>query len=222
MIDAARSLLDVLVAALWQDALIGLCTAVMLWIAGRRISASTRQFVMQSALLAMLIVPVVTTAPQIASHSAAFPTQIALSPNGPSVPVSTYSSMDWRRIDVALSDNAVLSIACAWALGALLLLARVGLGFLRLPSILHRSTRLSDYDGVRVYVTAGVGVPFSVGFIMPSIVVPQSLLGTAELRSAIMHELAHVRRATRGRIRSSSSRGRCCSLIPRPFLCSAP
>lgn len=194
MIDAARSLLDVLVAALWQDALIGPCTAVMLWIAGRRINASTRQFVMQSALLAMLIVPVVTTAPQIASHSVAFPTQIALSPNGPSVPVTTHSSMDWRRIDVALSDDAVLCIACAWALGVLLLLARVGVGFLRVASILHRSSRLQDYEGVRAYVTAGVGVPFSVGFIVPSIVVPQSLLETAELRSAIAHELAHVRR----------------------------
>ncbi|HKU66206.1 MAG TPA: M56 family metallopeptidase [Candidatus Baltobacteraceae bacterium] len=194
MIQAARVLLDVLAAALWQDAIIALFAAALLWIGGRRVNASTRQFVMQSALLVMLILPVATTAPRIASSGAKMPAQISLSPQGPAVTVTTRSSLDPRRIDVVLNDGAVLSLACAWALGAGLLLLRVGAGFLRVASVLHRSSRLRDYEGVRVYATTAVGVPFSVGFIAPSIVVPQSLLGTAEFHSAIMHELAHVRR----------------------------
>lgn len=99
-----------------------------------------------------------------------------------------------------------------WALVALALLARLGLGALAVRRIVARATPLTDpsweaplyeiadrmglADAPRLVRSADVQMPFAAGLRRPVVVLPvESEAWSAERRTAVLiHELAHVRR----------------------------
>src|SRR5579864_6803752 len=98
---AARTLLDVLFASLWQDACVAICVAVVLALAGKRLNAATRHVVLQAALLVMIALPFVTTLSHVQSYQ--------LSATGHGTTASTTSAVQStpgttlvRQIDVVL------------------------------------------------------------------------------------------------------------------------
>ena len=109
-----------------------------------------------------------------------------------------FSSLDW-------TDWLVV----AWAVGAMLLLARLNFGFARVWYISSRSVdsnsliellRFSWNRGVRVRRSDAVSVPMMWGFFRPTILLPSDTDNWQEerLRAVLLHELAHIRRAGTG------------------------
>ena len=196
MIAVARDILDVLFATLWQGACIALVVAAVLAFTGRRLNAATRYIVLQGALVAITIVPLVTTLPNILAH--------ALIHGGHAVERSSAAkdiasgglASAVRRIDVPLDDRAVLMLTGAWIIGVLGFTLRIGTASLQLVRLTRRSERLADRGGVRIYASRDIGVPLAIGFAMPSVIVPTALAADAgeEFECILLHELAHVRR----------------------------
>ncbi len=196
MIAVAREILDVLFASLWQGACIALVVAAVLAFTGRRLNAATRYIVLQGALVAITIVPLVTTLPNILAHAAVQGRAIA----GPSAAknVGSVGALDAaaRRIDVPLNDRAILMLTGAWIIGVLTFTVRIGAGSLQLVRLMRRTERLADRGGARVYASPDIGVPLAIGFATPSVIVPTALAAEAgeEFECIMLHELAHLRR----------------------------
>jgi TonB family protein len=192
---AARTLLDVLFASLWQDALIGICVAVVLLLAGRRLNAATRHVVLQAALVVMVILPVATTL----SHVHAFALNesghgVAAAATGTSAKAQNATQV--RQIDIVLADRAVLWLVALWLAGAAAFLLRIALAAVQLRRIVRASERLADRGGAHLYASATIPVPVAFGLLKPAIVVPSKFVreGGDELECILLHELAHVHR----------------------------
>lgn len=123
-------------------------------------------------------------------------------------PILAWKSVVGRFASVVswLFDDAKL-IVWLWALGALALLARLALGFLRLRHIKRSLIRLNGADvaascaSVGRPVTIGasddVDCPCVIGYVRPVVALPSSLireLDSPNLRRVLAHEMAHVRR----------------------------
>jgi hypothetical protein len=101
-----------------------------------------------------------------------------------------------RRIDLILSERAVLLLTALWIVGVLAFALRIGLGSLQLARLLRRSSLLASREGIRIFESPDIGVPLAIGFTRPSIVVPAAL-GTElgeEFECIVLHESAHIRR----------------------------
>jgi len=196
MIVVARGLLDVLFASLWQGATIALAVAAAFIVTGHRLNAATRCIVLQGALVAIALVAIATTLPNIMPNASI--------QGGHGVPVSSAARIGAavdlaaaaRRIDVPLSDRAVLILTGAWIIGALTFTLRIGAGSLQLARLVRRSKRLADRGDVCVYASPDIGVPLAIGFAIPSVIVPTTLAAKAgeQFECIMLHELAHVRR----------------------------
>jgi beta-lactamase regulating signal transducer with metallopeptidase domain len=205
MIAAARIVLDVLFASLWQGALIAGCGAAMLAFSGRRFNAATRHIVLEIALAATVLIAVLTTFGNLTAHvfdrgeHALLPhaSASAVPVNASSQEASAASRWDRaaRRVEIALSDSVVMLLAGAWSVCAWTLVLRIGFCYLRLSRLVQRSTRIADRNGVRVYASSATRIPIAAGFLNPAIVVPHAVVAAGdEFECAILHELAHVRR----------------------------
>jgi hypothetical protein len=116
----------VLFASLWQGACIAFAVAVVLAFAGRRLNAATRCILLQGTLVAVAIVPFVTTLPSVASQTLMrFEYAIAHAPAGKGVARRGGLMTVPRRIDVGLSDRAVALLIAAWLIGVVVLTLRV-------------------------------------------------------------------------------------------------
>ena len=196
MIGAARVFLDVLFAGLWQDALMTCIVMAALGFVGRRLNAATRCVILQTILVAMLLVPVMTT---ISSRSAPVPNVTGESPGVQTMVAARSERAAFavvRRIDIALSDQDVLLVTGAWLAGMLFFGMRVALGYLQLLRLVDRAQRLSNRAGVRLFASRDVDVPLMTGFGTPSIIIPMELLEEdgEELECVLLHELAHAER----------------------------
>ncbi len=196
MIAVARVLLDVLFASLWQDALIAICIAAILFFWDRNLNAATRHVILQSALVAIVLVPLVTTLVNVMPHEIEVVGHGVTGHSPTSVVPADNSPTPGHRIDVVLSDRAVLMFIGAWVIGVFVLSLRVGLGSLQLQRLVRRSKRLADYHGVRLYASTDVVVPLAFGFATPSMMVPTALAADPgeDGECVLLHELAHVRR----------------------------
>lgn len=193
----ARVLLDVLFASLWQGAFVALTVAAVLGLTGRRLNAATRYIVLQGALVAIVIVPLVMTLPNIMSQALIQGGHgLAGSGGARNLASGGLGMAAARRIDVTLGDSAVLTLAAAWIVGVLTFTVRIGAGSLQIRRLKGRSTRLADRGGVGVYASPDIIVPFAIGFTMPSVIVPTALAAEAgqEFECIVLHELAHLRR----------------------------
>ena len=197
MTFAARALLDVLVAGLWQGACIALVAGAILALTGRRLNAATRCVVWQAVLLTMLVVPLSSTFASALGHRAetsSFITQVEAP--APAVTHEALAPAAAPRIHVALSDGIVLALAGAWLIGIAICALRVVAGAMQLSRLVRRSERLSDRGRVRIYASPDTSMPLAFGLIAPSVIVPAELAarGGEQLECILHHELAHVRR----------------------------
>jgi TonB family protein len=83
-------------------------------------------------------------------------------------------------------------LAWAWASGAMLLLTRWAVGFLRLARLTRSARRLKD----NIRVSSAAATPMTWGLLRPVIVLPASALDwpEEERRRALRHERAHIER----------------------------
>jgi TonB family protein len=192
----SRALLDVLFASLWQDAIIGLCAAALLVVIGKRLNAATRHVVLQAALVAMVVVPALTTLPHISSSAITLSGYGTASSAAATGAGNAQHASGLRSIDVALADRVALAIAAVWVAGALAFFLRIALGAAQLSRFVRQSERLENRNGVRVYASPRIPVPVAFGLLRPAIVVPTEIVaqGGTELECVLLHELAHVHR----------------------------
>src|SRR5262249_28918744 len=108
--------------------------------------------------------------------------------------------------------NAAQVALMIWAPGAMLAVARLLLGTLRMRRITRNAERLIDYpwsmltnrlrgqlgirDHVAIYASAEVAMPMTWGVLIPVIVLPpESSAWSGEWRRVVLlHELAHIKR----------------------------
>lgn len=144
-----------------------------------RASADLRYRVWLAALVttALFLIPMPVPEP--------FRIEIVTGPSG-AANVSMAAPWNWPRNWPAL-------IVLVWATGTTLLLARLGIGLVRLAELTHRA-RPAHTDGV--LVTDGVTTPMTWGALRPVILLPAYVADwPAEKRAAvILHERAHIER----------------------------
>jgi TonB family protein len=196
MMPLARTLLDVLFASLWQDAIIGIALGMVLLLAGKRLNAVSRHVVLQAALIAMIVCPVATTIAHLGGHDATISGYGTAANDASNLSTNAQPSLDLRRIRVTLGDPMVLSVVVIWIVGAATFALRIALGILQLSRAVRRSEVAGERNGVRVYASSVLRVPVALGLIRPAIIVPADLVyrGGNELECVLLHELAHVQR----------------------------
>lgn len=195
MIALARQVVDVLLAALWQDACIALSVGAVLALSGRRLNATTRFAALHALLFTLIAVPLLTTLPRASAQDATRMLVFATSPESGRLPDLARASAP-RVVDVASSDALVAGVTVLWLLVLAAFVLRYAVSAHRLSRLLRRSTLVTRRGGVRVFASPDVPVPLAYGFARPSIVVPADVAARAgeELECILLHELAHVRR----------------------------
>jgi len=191
---------------LWQGALVGAATAIVLRLM-RRQSAEARHAAALAAMAMIAAFPLVTFALVLNDVLAT----IEIARAGADVTAATADSSDgawWTMVDASTPTLAIV-----WIIGAALLhlrlivrwgrverLRRCGVSpaaapLVRLVDELHE--QLNVRRAVRVLESSLVRTPAVVGWLSPVVLVPlgvQMTLTPAQLRAIIAHELAHIRR----------------------------
>jgi len=188
-----------------------LTVTLLLTVAMRRSSASARYFVWAGALAAILVLPVLSLVlPRWEFAVKALPAGAAASqaPVSESVPVTAEAS----RVEAPPSERALPWPAAIWLAGAMIGLARLAAGHLRLWVSLGRAVEVSGPEwlalvdeiaaqsglgrAVRVRRSPETDVPLTCGVFAPTIVLPGgSEEWNAERRRVVLlHELTHARR----------------------------
>jgi beta-lactamase regulating signal transducer with metallopeptidase domain len=215
-----------------------LAAAGLLSVGLRNASAASRHAVWSLALGALLLLPVLTwatpawsvailpapPAPVAGNASLDTETSAAASERLPSAlpGQAAIGEIVARRVEAASAPlaaaapvwpfNAAQTALLIWAAGAMLALARLLLGTLRMRRITRNAERLIDYpwsmlmnhlrgqldirDHVAIYVSAEVAMPMTWGVLIPVIVLPpESSAWSGEWRRVVLlHELAHIKR----------------------------
>ena len=215
-----------------------LAAAGLLSVGLRNASAASRHAVWSLALGALLLLPVLTWAVP-AWRVAILPSLRAPVAENATLNTETSDAVD-ERLPLALPSQAAIGDTVApqfegasaplataapvwplnaaqialliWAAGAMLVLARLLLGTLRMMLITRNAERLIDYqwsmltnrmrgqlgirDHVAIYVSAEVSMPMTWGVLIPVIVLPpESSAWSGEWRRVVLlHELAHIKR----------------------------
>src|SRR5436305_662029 len=173
---------EVLIACALKATLI-LIAAWLLTIAMRRASAAARHMVWVFALAALLLLPVFTVA--IPQWTVTVP-QSKIGPARPSQVRSPVSAeCDWRIL--------------AWLAGATFVLARFGMGTLRIWVITRRARPMSIAgmsDRVALLAAERGAMPVAWHVLRPVILLPNEAAEwpPERLRAVLLHELAHVDR----------------------------
>jgi beta-lactamase regulating signal transducer with metallopeptidase domain len=110
------------------------------------------------------------------------------------------------------SGRILGALEIVWAFSSLVMLVRLGFGYLKLRGLKADATpapaewqfrlrSLSGINGVRrhtqVLVSSRIAAPMSLGFLNPAILIPRALLDTlseSELEHVVLHELGHLQR----------------------------
>lgn len=119
---------------------------------------------------------------------------------------SNWTSFGWERMVVIDPNYIPINIPQAaaepvplwiwvWGVGASLVLARIGLGFIRVHMLRRGSIQLEQLSSdVAVYATDDAG-PAVVGALRPAVLMPRKLLDSLsdeEIHDVLAHEFAHV------------------------------
>ena len=193
----------VLLDFLWQGALIGCATALLLT-ALRNARAASRYLVACSGLLLCLLWPAATLVLRL-SHGA--DAGAGALPLGPLLAGGATQADGWRDI---LQGNLSWVVG-AWALCAAALALRMVCGLLWIGRAARRDSGNAQWQahldrlahgfgiarGVRLQVVDGLASPVTAGWWKPVVLVPASLVSGMPpqlLEALLAHELAHVRR----------------------------
>lgn len=194
-------IVTLVINSLWQGALVVGISALVLGLVPQR-NATTRYAVWFLALLALVAIPLATTAshfgaqlvPLFAHRRAAANASFALVPIG-ALAIGTGKWLAWAP---ALGSSGILpAIGALWSAGAALGLLRLVMSFVRISRVRRCATALFFVDGVPILASDELSVPIATGITAPVIVLPSLLaetLSETDLRCTIEHELAHIRR----------------------------
>jgi TonB family protein len=195
-----------LVHFLWQGAAIGIVTAAVLATCPRAM-ARTRYLIAGAGLVAMTLAPLVTlglvwqTAPAMTSDLPAFAVDVAVQATGGGT-LSTATLMPWLPVAVGV-----------WAVGVLLLTARLVVAWLRTEQVRRRDVqvvseglqaavrRLAHDLGITrpigLFESPWIDVPTVIGWLQPTILLPLGALtglSVQQIEAVLSHELAHIKR----------------------------
>ena len=197
MLPELQTLAQIFAERLLNTAAEGILVAGLVWVLLRlvpRQNSGTRFALWFGALLAIVALPFFSASSFAAAHFATVDRA-----NG--------------HARIVLSTAVALSLFIGWALGAGLLLLRLGLGLWRVqhfrrsffeldPSSLAPAIAgiVRDFKSgrkVKLCVSKEATVPAAIGFFRPAIVFPAWLLpqlSADEIKLILLHELAHLRR----------------------------
>ena len=212
-----------LVHFIWQGFLIAGAAAGLFHVL-RRAGAAHRYAVGCVALLLMAAAPIVT-AVRVASTTQPLPVSLSEAAGAPQpaavprvsafpgvAPESTASLASSPAANHDRYASVLPAIAIIWAIGVVMLAARLTAAWLRARQVRRAASPVGDpwrrrLDGIaeRLGLTrpialaesAAIDVPTLVGWIRPAILMPASVLTgltPAQLDAILTHELAHVRR----------------------------
>jgi uncharacterized protein YjbI with pentapeptide repeats/beta-lactamase regulating signal transducer with metallopeptidase domain len=219
--------------ALWQGGLIvlGVWLFVRAW---PRLNASTRYAIWSATLAAVVIVPIATTLPFFSFSTAGTPTP-AVTSSSPQTSAKAQRLVRAPKVTHALTSPVkqvateqpaalpprfrvtfplplAIGVFAIWVVLALVALARLTIGLLRLEQLkrdalplpveyrdaMERWTRANKGSReVRLCVSDETDVPVAVGLFDAMILIPRTLLerlSAAEVDQISLHELAHLRR----------------------------
>lgn len=196
MMQFARTLLDVLFASCWQDAIVLLIALAVLASLGRRLSSATRHAILQLALYAMVFVPIATTLPHLASAQVFESGHGVAGATGAAGSAHAAWTIAARRIDFILKDGIVAGLIVFWAAGVLWFGLRMAASVVRFSRIVAAGKQIAVRGGVPVYASEKIGVPFAAGLVAQKIIVPADLANAqpSQFTCVVLHELAHLRR----------------------------
>lgn len=200
----------VLLHFIWQGAMIGVVHAMLL----KRLenaSPDARYNLSLVALTLLLIAPLVTLLYCLPAGQAGITTAVVQADR---IVVGASSVIAHESLSASPLQTWLPWLVTAWFFGMLACAIRFGIGLLSLRRILRTAdeslipTWLRDeldilrssfgiHRRVRLAVSTMIDSPLVVGWIIPTILLPVSAstgLGADQLRMALMHELAHVRR----------------------------
>ncbi|HZY99004.1 MAG TPA: M56 family metallopeptidase [Candidatus Baltobacteraceae bacterium] len=219
-----RFIIAVLFNGLWEAALL----AIVAWIALRAMpnaNATTRHSVLVAALLASLILPVVTAvvttwhptnaspASRVQTVHATVPVKLPKVTSSVTPAQATPEIAAPSRANIALPRPVMLGIVALWLLGALFVLVRLLVSLLHLerlkkdalPVAVEYRAQLARWNAatkgsrtVRLCRSGEIAIPIAVGLFDAMILIPERFLDElepADVDSIVLHELAHLRRA---------------------------
>lgn len=172
--------------------------ALLRWTPG--LNAATRYASWWITLIAILLLPIAYLG-RPAGDRPALAESVAIEPVRPLL-MAEIAPVDVEPIRVD-GNQAVPPLFTIWAIGSLLLLARLAASYTGLRALKRRSVCLPAVSTnaaarpVRILESKEVASPVAVGFLHPAIIVPQGLaskLAAAELDAVLAHERAHLER----------------------------
>ena len=172
-------MIDILLNGLWQGAFIVLVATLITMFVPKR-HAATRYAVWFAALLALIVVPIVTLwhpNPPIAVT--------------PPVIVTSTTAIAAR----ATSDNGWW-MSALWLAGVTLFVARLVRSHFRIKRIMKAANPAPNL-GPDVITSADVAFPIAAGFVAPMVILPANVAATLErsdLEAIVRHERAHIAR----------------------------
>lgn len=177
----------ILVNGLWQGAIIvALATLVTRYLV--RESAATRYAVWVLSLLALVVVPAITLLAPL--HVPALDRSAAAGAAG-QIRITLVEAA--RVADRAWASRLLAEL---WAIGAIVMLVRLGLSALRIERIRTLATPVIA-GSEAVLASDDIAIPIATGVLAPAVIVPSALLerlSAADLRRVIAHERAHISR----------------------------
>lgn len=182
----------VLLNGLWQGAPIVAIAYLVSHLVSER-NAATRYVLWFAALVAVVVVPMLTTGWHIGAlalealrpHAGRASYAVSLIPTGSFV----------READGWLVRWAPW-ILCGWLVGAAANLLQLSVSLIRVARIRRKTRLLGDADS-DVFASDEISVPIVAGILAPRIVIPAALLAEltpGDLQSIVHHERAHIRR----------------------------
>jgi uncharacterized protein (TIGR03435 family) len=219
MTPFTQALSGALVDFIWQGAVIGL----LLWMALpalHRHSAATRYAVCCAALLALVMLPLLTvTTLWTAAASSSIPVTVGANPGGSRAVASTAMSqtlltfwLEPQRPRIAWLAFVQQWALPVWSIGVLLLSARLAYGWTQVfnlrrsspvaedtvaATVMRLAARIGVRRPVRVLVASLAEGPSVIGWLRPVILLPPAAamgLTPQQLEAVLAHELAHVTR----------------------------
>jgi beta-lactamase regulating signal transducer with metallopeptidase domain len=191
-------MVSAVVNTLWQGAIVVGLTALALFFVPRR-NATTRYAAWFVALLALAVVPAVTTFTRVGAQFFNLIRPHSGGERGVFTFVAVGALVDdatrWFAWQTLAVHWLAVAFAALWFAGSALALSRLVASLARVERIRGNAHALTRIDGVEVLVSDESAIPFAMGILSPAIIVPRELtaLGT-DLQCAIEHELAHIRR----------------------------
>jgi TonB family protein len=185
-----------IVSILFNGLLQGAAIVAIAFLAARCVperNAATRYALWFAALLALLVVPVLTVVSNVGAQLVA-----ALRPlgGGHGITISLLPVGTLTHDATRLAASATTWIVAFWLAGVLVAGSRLVVSFIRIERIRRNATPIDLY-GQRVLVSTDIAIPVAGGLFQPAVILPKTVvetLASSDLARVVAHERAHIRR----------------------------